>query len=505
MVHSRPPNSAAAPTPGSPFGAKKNTTFLQNLIDIFRQQSQAAPTPQAAGQLLAHLLAHCLCLERHTITGLLGTAGQQDRDWTRAYRLYREQLQAGALFTPLRQAILGELKPQAPWVVAVDDSTMTKSGKFIPGAGWHRDPLSPAFHTNLTYGHKFIQLSAAVPNPNNPKRARLIPVDCQLIPKVPKLPKDPTPEQTQHHRERKEYHSPSAHALRMLQALRQEMDACPQGKGRPLWVCGDGHYSTRTLLHPLPQGCVYIGRVRGDTHLCAVPKAQEPSGPGRPLDYGDKLPTPDQLRKDPNHPWQTLKLPKDGSTVLLRYKHLPQAKWAAAGPQTTVQLVVIAPLRYRRKKQGPWRYTQPAYLIGTDPSIPVACLIQTYLWRWGIEVNFKEQKQLFGLGQAQVRHRHSVANAPTVCIAAYAGLLWAGVQTFGFEHRPLTVDAPKWYPRKRKRRATTGNLLRQLRHETTAGTLAVANFSDFSLKPSLLEKAPKSFSLPSQPIPALAA
>jgi len=441
------------------------------------------------------LLAHCLCQERHTITGLLSTAGRQDRDWTSAYRLYRHQLQPADLLAPIRRAIQATLDPQVPLVVAVDDSTMPKSGTSIAGAGWHRDPLSPPFHTNLVYGHKFIQLSAAVPNPNNPKRARLIPVDCQLIPKVPKLPKTPTPEQIQQHREQKEYHAPGAYALRMLRTLRQELDASACGRSRPVWLCGDGHYSTRTLLQQLPPGCVYLGRVRGDTHLCDLPEPPQSPGPGRPLDYGRKLPTPEELRKDPLQPWQTLELENGGATTFLRYKHLPQAKWAAAGPQAVVQLIVIAPLRYRRTQQGPWRYTQPAYLLCTDPTLPVARVIQTYLWRWDIEVNFKEQKQLFGLGQAQVRHPRSVTNAPLVCIAAYAAVLWAGLQSFGFDRHPLTVAAPKWYPHKRKRRVTTGDLLRQLRHEATARTLGLANFVDFSLPASLTLKSPN----PSKP------
>jgi hypothetical protein len=30
-------------------------------------------------------------------------------------------------------------------------------------------------------------------------------------------------------------------------------------------------------------------------------------------------------------------------------------------------------------------------------------LLQYYLWRWGIEVNFREEKALIGIGEVQVR------------------------------------------------------------------------------------------------------
>ncbi len=76
--------------------------------------------------------------------------------------------------------------------------------------------------------------------------------------------------------------------------------------------------------------------------------------------------------------------------------------------------MVIAPLRYKKRKSGPWLYTKPAYLVCTDADMPVEQLIQAYFWRWGIEVNFKEEKQFFGAGQAQVRHTSSVSSAPAV-------------------------------------------------------------------------------------------
>ncbi|MEN8256069.1 MAG: hypothetical protein ABFR33_11440 [Verrucomicrobiota bacterium] len=63
-------------------------------------------------------------------------------------------------------------------------------------------------------------------------------------------------------------------------------------------------------------------------------------------------------------------------------------------------------------------------------------LIQAYFWRWGIEVNFKEEKQLFGAGQAQVRSASSVSTAPAVCITTYAALLLAGIRAYGFHSNP---------------------------------------------------------------------
>jgi hypothetical protein len=147
-----------------------------------------------------------------------------------------------------------------------------------------------------------------------------------------------------------------------------------------------------------------------------------------------------------------------------------------------VQVVVIAPLRYKKRKDGPWLYTKPAYLVCTDADMPVEQLIQAYFWRWGIEVNFKEEKQLFGAGQAQVRGASSVSAAPAVCIATYAALLLAGIRAYGFHSRPPSVTPPKWYTRKNNLRVTSSDLIKQMHQElmlSAAGNFSPLAFSSF--------------------------
>lgn len=148
------------------------------------------------------------------------------------------------------------------------------------------------------------------------------------------------------------------------------------------------------------------------------------------------MPTPEELRKDKTVPWELLTICNGPKATKVRYKHIPQAKWHIAGEKATVQIIVITPLRYKKRKNGPWLHTKPAYLVCTDPGIPVDELIQAYFWRWGIEVNFKEEKQLFGAGQAQVRSESSVSTAPAVCVATYAALLLAARIQKPIGHEP---------------------------------------------------------------------
>lgn len=62
-------------------------------------------------------------------------------------------------------------------------------------------------------------------------------------------------------------------------------------------------------------------------------------------------------------------------------------------------------------------YREPGYLIYTEAELPVDQLLQAYLWRWEIEVNFREEKTVMGLGQAQVRKKNSVENTSAFIVA----------------------------------------------------------------------------------------
>ena len=102
--------------------------------------------------------------------------------------------------------------------------------------------------------------------------------------------------------------------------------------------------------------------------------------------------------------------------------------------------------------------------------------VQGYVWRWEVEVNFREEKTLLGVGQAQVRHAESVERVPALQVAAYSALLWAG-ELSQAPARPA-VPAPRWRRRvggQAPPRASTAALLNQLRHESWAGSVQPAS------------------------------
>jgi len=224
---------------------KKNDGLGGQLLSLFSDMAHTASRTAGYQKTIRHLLAHTLCLGKHTVTQLLCTAGQQHNDWSAAYRLYSTQLQAPALFEPIIKGVDALLNEQQPLVLAVDDSMLSKTGRKIPGAGWHRDSLSPAFHTNLKYSMKFVQLSAAVHPLDHPECSRLIQVAFELIPKLPKLSLEPSSQE----RARYRANSPSVHALQLLKSVRHNLS--PE---RPIYLAGDGNYTNTTLLRGIPEG-----------------------------------------------------------------------------------------------------------------------------------------------------------------------------------------------------------------------------------------------------------
>jgi hypothetical protein len=175
----------------------------------------------------------------------------------------------------------------------------------------------------------------------------------------------------------------------------------------------------------------------------------------------------------------------------MRVKRLSNLLWRVAGLQHTLQLVVIAPLGYRLRKNSKRLYRRPAFLICTDPQLDLHTLVQAYVQRWDIEVNFREEKTLLGVGQAQVRHADSVEAVPALQVASYAMLLLATLRAFQGPAKPDVLPPPKWAVDTVSRRFSTPRAINQLRAEVWGRALGLANLSGFASRPTPTTKPEK--------------
>jgi hypothetical protein len=408
-----------------------------------------------------------VCFGRHTITGLLRLQNRTQQDWTADYRLYAEEhFEEDKIFGVLRTQVQQSLAADAPLVTAMDDSLLRKTGRKVTGVRYLRDPMSPPFHVNFVRGLRVLQISAALPQ-GKAGAARLIPIDFRQAPLPPKPRKNAPAAAHEAYAQERARLNINLVGRERLRWLRQQMDESG-GAGRPLISSIDGRFTNGTLLKQIPPRTTLIGRVRKDARFFDPP-AQQPKL-GRKRKYGAPCPTPEQLLKDESVPWQQVQAYAAGQQHTFEVKTLSPVYTAMDKAQQPVRLVVIKPVRYHLTKRQTDR-REPAFLICTDPNLPLDQVLQYYLWRWDIEVNFRDEKTILGVGQAQVRTALSNQKAPALAVAAYALLVLAAHQTYGAEGKPETFKAPRWDKHKPARRASTNDLRNQMRYELWASAL----------------------------------
>ena len=474
MVHRGQEFARSPPPQSTAFRSKKNSASLFSSIQqIWRQCLPAFSQQRVAQRAQALSLSSLLCLGRHTVTGLLTTAGQEFHDWSADYRLFSHtRLPIGEIFSVIRRAVLQQLPPQAPLCVAIDDTLLRKTGIRIPGVGWRRDPLGPRFQTNFVRAQRVLQLSADIPLGDGHRR--MVPI-CFASAPTPVKPSAKAPAEEQSaYRSACRQACLSRRASQQIVALRRAVDADAAGTPRSLYVFGDGGYTNSTVLKSLAAHTVFIGRIRNDAKLYSLPATENGSHQrGRPRHYGAAAPTPEQIRTNESIPWQEISISLSGAQHAMKVKICRPLLWRSAGLKHTLQLVVIAPLGYRLRKGSKLLYRKPAFLICTDPQLDLRTLLQGYVRRWDIEVNFREEKTLLGVGQAQVRNTRSVESVPALQVASYAMLLLSMARTHGD-----ALPAPKWADQKTPRRQSTQQAINQLRGEVWGRALGLTNFSD---------------------------
>lgn len=388
---------------------------------------------------------------------MLTTRGRQFIDWSSAYKLFaKNRVDVGELFKVTRQGVLEVLPGNSMIIVHMDDTIIRKVGKKIPGTAWRRDPLGPTFHTNFVWGQRFIQISMALPNTEanratNRSQSRAIPIDFHHCPTIKRLGKDADQAQIEEFKEQKKIAKLSKQGALRIESLRKELDK-EGAKDRVLYVSVDGSYTNEAVLKSLPAKTVLIGRIRKDTKLYGLPTQEKPTG--RKRVYGNRLPTPEQIRQEDQAPWQLVNAWAARKSHDFKIKVVRNLRWRSAGEHHDLQLVIIKPLAYRLTKTSRLLYRDPAYLICTDNNLPIDKLLQAYLWRWEIEVNFRDEKTLLGCGEAQVRNPNSAEKVPAFTVAAYSLMHLAAHNAFK-ERDASILPRAKWDPPKENQRLST--------------------------------------------------
>ena len=448
--------------------ALENTPkLILALFLIFKQWEACFNRKDVFHRALELSIASLLCLGRKTIASMAIFLKRSSTVPVADYKFFSERIwQPDDLFRPILAEAVKYISDDYI-TVGVDDTRLKKTGKKIPCASWGRDPLSPPFQTNLTWGLRELHFSIILPlygeqpqtsndieaeeksdTNEKPTPPRAIPIRWINAPSVKKPDKKASKEQLEEYKTLKKTHNLSTLTMESVQALREELDQLGMQK-KTLIITGDGSFCNRICFTTTVERTIMVARCRKDAKLCF--QTQE----GSRKFYGEDRFTPEDVRKDENIPWKRDIFFFGGAWRKIRYKEVRNVFWQNGAKRKPLRLIVLAPTPYL--KGGKRNYRMPAYLLATDNECPVKVLIQAYFDRWQMEYCHRDAKSIIGVGQAQVWNENSVIRQPAFHVATYSALVLAGIIAYRDCPHSDFGERPKW--RKPPRRLTTRALI----------------------------------------------
>lgn len=425
--------------------------LLRTLFCIFEMWRPAFCKTAAFNRAKALALA-CLCGHgRKTIASMAIYLGRSKKIPIADYKFYSKRTwDAQDLFNPIFLEATKHCHDKYI-CVAADDTKIHKTGKKIPHACWQADPMGPPFQVNLIWGLRYLQMSVVLPlysvSENTPARA--IPIRFISAPSIKKPGKKATEEQMKSYRELSKKKNLSTIFVDNVKQLRETMDKmCLQDK--ILIMTCDGSFCNKTCMSINDPRIIMLARCRKDAKLCFEAPANSRKT------YDDTKFTPEEVRKNEAIPWQTKSFFYGGQWREIRYKEVTNVLWQNGTKKKLLRLIVLAPLPY--VKGGKRNYRDPAYLLTTSLDAPIEVLIQSYLDRWQIEYNHRDEKSILGVGEAQVWNENSVEKQPAFHVAVYSAMLIANVILYKDKHHDDFGPIPKWRrkPKRNTCRALVG-------------------------------------------------
>lgn len=391
-------------------------SFLRTL-EVFR----VALTGPSQANLLVVACGWVLAQGRHAVTEALLRTGVAGKLHHEAFHRFfsRGTWDPDALGYWLFQRVLPFLGDVAVRIV-IDDTLTPKRGPHVFGLGTHIDPVnSTKKHRAFRFGHCWVVLSVSVTVPFS-RRPWALPVLFRLYRNVKECTKNDG-----------DYAKKTELARELLAVFVRWVGE------RRVELAADAAYCNDTVTRDMPATVVLFGAMRPDAVLTALPEAKKPGTPGRTSKRGAPLPKPQDLAKDPAHPWQRCKAMLYGRLTEVRYKTL-DAQWYRACGTRLLRIVIVATSR----GTIPFRV-----FFCTDATVDVKTLLETYAGRWSIEVFFRDAKQLLGFADSSARKEAAVLR-----VAPFVGLLYTTLVVWfleGASQSPLaTLPVRPWYTHK---------------------------------------------------------
>jgi len=406
--------------------------IVSEWIDVF---PQARTTKRAIRQGLVSLI----CLGRRTLSRIIWASGNERGSWSAEYFVHsRSPWLPEDLFVPTVKRALGFCRGQLLGVV-VDDTSTKKTGKRIKQAFFSRDPMSPPFHPNLRLGIRFLHFAIVVPLHKTLKvAARTIPIRFQEV-GIAKKPRKGTKhylEKMKEYKELKKVQNLTVRARQAFVKVRESFDLAGAVK-KTIVIIGDGAFCNRQIFSFDVERMHLLVRCRKDLKLCWRSRSDRRF-------YDEKTFTPLEILKDSSVGWQKRRIFFGGKNRTVLFKEVTDVLWQTGAKRRFLRLFVLQSTRYRVRKSGRLERRDPSFLLTTMTEGHTQSLLQLYFDRWQIEVNHRELKDTFHIGQAQLHNPIAVPKQPALVVAAYSALLLASLIAHGPERTEVYEPLPRW-------------------------------------------------------------
>jgi hypothetical protein len=435
--------------------ARRPTPLVDHLLALLAAVAPATAQRRTHTRLVLLTLGHLLALGRQTLTQVLVALGLGAHDWSAWYRLFnRERVRVPVLQRQVVRALVAQLAPGAPLVVALDATQLPRSSWRFPGVGWTRAPRAPHWHPGLHQAQRLEVLSGLLPR-SAAGDSRAVPIRATYLRSPQTRPIGAVPLQSE-----------GVAGVRLVRWLRLLLTlALPGEQDRPMLVLADGAYSTAPVIRRLPRGCWLLARGAKNRALWAVP-AQDPHHRGRRRIYGERGPTPQQTLHQRTG-WQT-------TTVVVRGRPIPLTA-TVTGPWLVqragghpLMLIVVKGIDHaiarHRRRRDPQFFLCSA--VEASPGqwvlpLPLTELLGWAWQRWEVEVMHRELKSGFGLGDQQAWSASGALGSTAWVLWTYALVILAAYAVWGLGPAP-GPDLGRWY---RPRRWAIGRVRQEVRAE----------------------------------------
>jgi hypothetical protein len=305
--------------------------------------------------------------------------------------------------------------------IVLDDTLAAKKGAHVFGIGSHLDAVRSTKRQKIfCFGHCWVVLAVLVRVPFS-TRTWALPVLFRLYRTVKECERQGAP-----HRKK------TALAREMLDVF------CTWVTDARIEVSADSAYCNDTVTHDLPARVVLFGAMRPDAVLTELPQVAVRNGKGgRPRKRGRLLRKPQQIARDGRTAWCSTEAVLYGRKTTVHYKTLC-AQWYRATGTRLLRVVIVA------TDSGAMPYR---IFFSFDPTLDVRAILETYAGRWGIEIFFREAKQLLGFADSQARKEAAVLRvAPLVGLLYSTLVIWFVQDVY---RTPIAVPPLRpWYRHK---------------------------------------------------------